>query len=76
MHRRYVVVKDYIGSYGFRVSKGDSVSPGDSATPEVLAEIAKQVQAGNLVEQGEGEEIARLNIEQYVKEQQKEQGDA
>jgi len=68
MHRRYVVVKDYIGSYGFRVSKGDSVSPGDTASPEVHAEIVKQVAAGNLVEQGEGEEIIRLNVEQAAKD--------
>ena len=68
MHRRFVVVRDYIGSYGFRVSKGDSVTPGDTATPEVHAEIVKQVNAGNLVEQGEGEEIAALNIEQATKD--------
>ena len=68
MHRRYVVVKDYIGSYGFRVSKGDSISPGDTAAPEVHAEILKQLQLGNLVEQGEGEEISILNLEQAVQE--------
>jgi hypothetical protein len=68
MHRRFVVVKDYIGSYGFRVSKGDSISPGDTAAPEVHAEILKQIQDGNLVEQGEGEEISALNIEQAVKD--------
>jgi hypothetical protein len=75
MHRRYVVVKDYIGSYGFRVSKGDSISPGDTAAPEVHAEILKQMQAGNLVEQGEGEEISLLNLEQAIKDKKFQQGE-
>lgn len=56
MHKRYFVAKDYIGSYGFRVLRGDSITPGDTATPDVMAEITKQVNAGNLVELGEGEE--------------------
>ena len=68
MHKRYVVVRDYIGSYGFRVQAGDSITPGDTATAEVHAEIVRQVQLGNLAEQGEGEEIALLNIQQAVKD--------
>jgi hypothetical protein len=56
MHKRYVVIRDYIGSYGFRVLRGDSITPGDTAPPEVLAEVKKQVAAGNLIELGEGEE--------------------
>jgi hypothetical protein len=52
---------------------GDSITPGDTATPEVWAEIKKQVEAGNLVEQGEGEEITMLNPEQVRKDKQHQQ---
>lgn len=55
MEKHYLVINSFVGLMGFQIIKGDIGVPGDSATPEVWAEINKQIAAGNLRAIGEGE---------------------
>lgn len=56
MHPHYVVIRDFIDSFGEPHVFGEVIIVGDTTPMDALFEIAKQVEAGNLrrVEAGEG----------------------
>ena len=59
MHPHYVVIRDFIDTFGEPHVVGDVIVIGDSTPIEVLYEVTLQVEAGNLREVRAGEGVAR-----------------